>query len=434
MEILMGMRCFLAIAEYVFLAKILRVKIKNYKFLVFMPVLFWGIITLFQFERVEAICLSEILMIVTVMILVEGSFWEKFAQILKMYVVVTCLDMCAEKILELAVPVVTNPEELLNFSTTLFSFIIILGFLYVKNKMGTQNGEKGRKKWMLLFYISALGMEVAAFLTIGGLNYTSKYIENPKVQIFVKIITILATLSIIGLMSIIYYVHDMNKQLKENIITEHLLQESQQSYYEALLEKEEETRRFRHDILNHFMCIQELAGREPEHVADYVQDLQEKMIKIQKKCYQTGNTIVDVISNQYINQLKEQVETVRVEFSSNCTEQLGIKQVDLCTVYSNLLKNAIEEIVRQKEGERYLKITLFQNQNGLKIDIVNSIEGIPDDSTRLQTKKEDSRNHGIGLKNVKETIERRNGIFEYKYQENVFCVTVMIPSEKIDNV
>lgn len=390
----------------------------------------WGIITMFHFERTEAAYLSELMTVVTVMILVEGSFWEKFVQMLKMYVVVTCLDMCLEQILELVLPRIKEREGILNFSATLMAFLLILLFFYVKHKIRIHAGENGRKKWLIFFYLSIFGMEVSAFLTIGGLNYTSEYVDSHSIQVFAKIITILATLSILGLMSIIYYVQDTNKRLKESITTEHLLQESQQNYYETLLEKEEETRRFRHDILNHFMCIQALAEKEPEHVADYVQDLQEKMIQIQKKCYQTGNTIVDIITNQYINQLKEQVENVQVEISGKCTEQLGMKQADLCTVYSNLLKNAVEEIARQKDGKRYLKVMIFQNPSGLKIEIVNSTEGIMDDSFLLQTKKKDTRNHGIGLKNVKDTVERQKGIFEYNYRENLFWVTVMIPFQE----
>lgn len=430
MNYYMGIRCFLVIAEYIILAKILQTKTRNYKFFLITPMLYWGIITMFHFVRTEAAYLSELMTVVTVMILVEGSFWEKFVQMLKMYVVVTCLDMCLEQILELALPRIKEREGILNFSATLMAFLLMLLFFYVKHKIRIHAGENGRKRWLIFFYLSIFGMEVSAFLTIGGLNYTSEYVDSHSIQVFAKIITILATLSILGLMSIIYYVQDTNKRLKESITTEHLLQESQQNYYETLLEKEEETRRFRHDILNHFMCIQALAEKEPEHVADYVQDLQEKMIQIQKKCYQTGNTIVDIITNQYINQLKEQVENVQVEISGKCTEQLGIKQADLCTVYSNLLKNAVEEIARQKDGKRYLKVMIFQNPSGLKIEIVNSTEGIMNDSFLLQTKKKDTRNHGIGLKNVKDTVERQNGIFEYNYQENLFWVTVMIPFQE----
>lgn len=430
MNYYMGIRCFLVIAEYIILAKILQTKTRNYKFFLITPMLYWGIITMFHFERTEAAYLSELMTVVTVMILVEGSFWEKFVQMLKMYVVVTCLDMCLEQILELALPRIKEREGILNFSATLMAFLLILLFFYVKHKIRIHVGENGRKRWLIFFYLSIFGMEVSAFLTIGGLNYTSEYVDSHSIQVFAKIITILATLSILGLMSIIYYVQDTNKRLKESITTEHLLQESQQNYYETLLEKEEETRRFRHDILNHFMCIQALAEKEPEHVADYVQDLQEKMTQIQKKCYQTGNTIVDIITNQYINQLKEQVENVQVEISGKCTEQLGMKQADLCTVYSNLLKNAVEEIARQKDGKRYLKVMIFQNPSGLKIEIVNSTEGIMDDSFLLQTKKKDTRNHGIGLKNVKDTVERQKGIFEYNYRENLFWVTVMIPFQE----
>lgn len=151
MNYYMGIRCFLVSAEYIILAKILQTKTKNYKFFLITPILYWGIITMFHFERTEAAYLSELMTVVTVMIVVEGSFWEKFVQMLKMYVVVTCLDMCLEQILELALPRIKEREGILNFSATLMAFLLILLFFYVKHKIRIHAGENGRKRWLIFF-------------------------------------------------------------------------------------------------------------------------------------------------------------------------------------------------------------------------------------------------------------------------------------------
>ena len=54
---------------------------------------------------------------------------------------------------------------------------------------------------------------------------------------------------------------------------EKTLKDTQKNYYEAMLAKEEDTRRFRHDVLNHLIALGELAKQgEMKPVADYVEE------------------------------------------------------------------------------------------------------------------------------------------------------------------
>ena len=51
-----------------------------------------------------------------------------------------------------------------------------------------------------------------------------------------------------------------------------------------MLQKEEETRRFRHDISDHIMCLMELANRDgAQNVKQYVDKMQEDMVAIQNR-------------------------------------------------------------------------------------------------------------------------------------------------------
>ena len=44
--------------------------------------------------------------------------------------------------------------------------------------------------------------------------------------------------------------------------------------------------------------------------------------------------------------------------------------------------------------------------------------------------KEDKKNHGIGLKNVKETIEKNHGTFSWECRDGEFRVTIALPINK----
>lgn len=45
----------------------------------------------------------------------------------------------------------------------------------------------------------------------------------------------------------------------------------------------------------------------------------------------------------------------------------------------------------------------------------------------LQTNKQDSINHGLGLKSVKSVVEANDGSMSVNYDENFFEVRIIIP-------
>ena len=125
--------------------------------------------------------------------------------------------------------------------------------------------------------------------------------------------------------------------MKKYLETEKLLRQTQKSYYETMLQKEEDTRRFRHDIINHLMCLRQLITEEKQVLAvDYIENLQNDMIKIQDKCQNIGNLVIDSILNYNIQLLGEDVSVTVV---GNCSEEIGIHQVD---VKMNILEDGEE--------------------------------------------------------------------------------------------
>lgn len=127
--------------------------------------------------------------------------------------------------------------------------------------------------------------------------------------------------------------------------------------------------------------------------------------------------------NYYLSMLDE--KTIKV-ISGNCQAQIEISQVELCIIFSNLMKNAVEELGWQKE-EKYINIDICVNEKGIKIEVVNSIY---ENKHNLQGSiKVNKRNHGIGLKNVKEVVEKNHGIFQCVVIEKNFKALVILPGQ-----
>ena len=74
-------------------------------------------------------------------------------------------------------------------------------------------------------------------------------------------------------------------------------------------------------------------------------------------------------------------------------------------------------MVDVNSGEKYWNIKVENTMNG---DIVIGVNGLP------QTSKGDKYNHGIGLLNIKNTVEKYSGRYEIKTQKGRFITQIYL--------
>ena len=188
------------------------------------------------------------------------------------------------------------------------------------------------------------------------------------------------------------------------------------------MDKEEETRRYRHDMHNHFLYIGELAKSEKiGQIVEYVENLEEKWNKISKKNYETGNMTLNILLNHYLADL----EGVKISVIGVLKRELAIEEVDLCTIFSNLIQNAVEELKRQEGDKRFFSLEIRQGRENTLITIRNSTKISANQNEELKTSKEDKRNHGVGLKNVEEMVKHYSGEFYREANGKEFKAVVL---------
>lgn len=242
--------------------------------------------------------------------------------------------------------------------------------------------------------------------------------------------------------------------------------QKQQEYYELLLEKEQDTRAYRHDMQRHLMNLYASQREEKGAKAqEYLRELMKGLDEIQKKVYVTGNDVIDVLTSAYLARLDSAAE---ITFDCQLQQLPKIGDMDLCTIYGNLLENAVEElelgkklqmeganpddgmgvaaegnISRREEGEmpdrQMLRVEIASGRFWFRIHMENSLaeswreqqdgkkEQTGEDG-RKGTWKGDEKNHGLGLLNVKRTVERLAGTYEAGQTEGKYVVTVTLPN------
>lgn len=311
--------------------------------------------------------------------------------------------------------------------TNVISISVLLLIFWGKKRKIMENNRWAQLLKKGAIYTCIVIMALAIPLTITGLTFMAEKVNDPALTRGMGILTAVFFFSMIALAIFIIYVNDINKKMKKFLEVEKNLKDTQKSYYEAMLSKEEDTRRFRHDVVNHLICIRELLAKgEGESAAAYIEEMQGDIIKIQQKCYSVGNTIIDAFLNYYIQMLEEDVE---VKISGCLTKEISMSDLELCTVFSNLIKNSVEELKKPGQEKKYLEVKVNSGQQAFQIEVSNSIskqsKEIREDLPR--TTKKDKKNHGIGLRNVKETVEKNHGTFQWKQEKSGFKTVVTLP-------
>lgn len=192
---------------------------------------------------------------------------------------------------------------------------------------------------------------------------------------------------------------------KKHLIDEYYL-EAQKKHYESLIETNREIRKIKHDMKNHLYVISKLASESNlEELTSYLIDLEERFSHVDIQV-QVGNEIADAIISEKQRKASEQGIELKVEGDMR---GIDFPAIDICTIFSNLIDNAIEAVSKEHE-RKWIHLVLKRHNNFLVITECNPCKDRIDivDNHILSTKL-DRGNHGFGLINIKETVEKYDG-------------------------
>lgn len=142
----------------------------------------------------------------------------------------------------------------------------------------------------------------------------------------------------------------MNKEQKYRAMTEEYKNYSlqQEERIHLMIEQDEKLCRFRHDFQAHVVALEILIQEDnKEKAAKYIESMKKESTLYDIKKY-TGITAVDAVINNLFNMAEEQ--NITVSWEGKISDWGKIELFDLCTVFSNLLSNAIEACEKMPEG------------------------------------------------------------------------------------
>lgn len=233
------------------------------------------------------------------------------------------------------------------------------------------------------------------------------------------------TSSFLLLMIVFKIIKDIKEKSEERLLKEKI--DMQYKYYLNLQESQNKVKKLYHDINNHIFCMKNLSYNK-EDVNKYIDEMSKELNQF-KEIHNTGNMILDIILNEKQNICNE--NNIDLTCDVNFSKCNFIEMTDVCSIFSNILDNAIEACNKNYMDKKYIKIrgTLVksyyvircENSKTNKLEIKNS---------KIITSKKDKFIHGIGLKSVKSSLEKYNGDLEIEDFKNRFLLQIYIPIDE----
>ena len=207
----------------------------------------------------------------------------------------------------------------------------------------------------------------------------------------------------------------------------------QQAMFEQKLQDADELNRKYHDMKNFLLYLQahEDSGRELDSSIDQLM----KSIKPYGNAVSSGNAVVDVILGEKLA-LCSAEDIVCIPYLDGSLLDF-VKPLDLCTLIGNAMDNAIESC-RQipDKARRSIRLHTAGRGNTVVLSVRNTFLTAPDLRDGLPTTtKDDARNHGYGLRNMRYLAEQYKGVLscQIEGEEFVLRVTLQKPETNEDS-
>lgn len=361
-------------------------------------------------------------MIFLTIFLGSGRIVENFKHTIILEIFLNAVDGIVEIIVE-----ITNlymPNNIYHtVAMNLFKMTAVMILFGVRQFVVLHRGP-AFKRSKSVTYLAAVMLSVI-ILENCVLHIVKDKIVDQTFQIAIPWIIILSYFCVIILALMVMYIDHSNKELNKKIQAEQELFQMKENYYAMLLEKEEQTRKYRHDVMNHYIVLQKLQEEKKESEAkEYFEEMIGELREIQGKNIFIGNPIVEIIVNYYIGKLPKETQ-ISIEGVISKTIDATDKQIS--TIFGNLMQNAVEAIEKCK-GDKKIWIRIEQGTEFIRVTIQNTMNGNVEikKGAIIRTSKNDRVNHGYGIINVGEVLDQIGGMIRLSSEKNMFCVEVVL--------
>lgn len=278
-----------------------------------------------------------------------------------------------------------------------------------------ENNEK--VKWHeIAFYVILILFETAVFA------YVSYMAQNHAKGTF--IILMMAGFVVLDVY-MMYILHKISssREAEHEIELMHQQEQLQMQMYLELQKKYDLSRSVTHDVNRHIRSLEKLVEHNStEKAKQYFIDLHKSINRL-NPMVKNQNTMLAIILNTAAE--KAETEKIKLDMDIEDFSIAFMRDIDITTIFSNILDNAIEACCELPIGKRKIHIILRNKLDLMILRMTNSCVYNTDHEIPIHSSK--AGHSGIGLLNVKNVVEQYDGVMEIICKDNQFQIAITIP-------
>lgn len=391
-----------------------------------------NIVCLLFINKSEGTILLLPIQIIQIVVTLELLYREKIKRTIGYVVIFTLVYAIAVQVIEallIAVEIVSGRKISQYFSVidgTIALLIVIILSRVIKN---TVIGTGRIKKKYVFILVSILFIDSVFLIEMG--DYVESLTQHGRQFVSAVNYILVVVVITIQAIAIVYLVSSRDVFIEREELIGRIFEE-QGRHYEDLRQKEYKTRRFRHDLKNHMNLLAQLCkDGDIDRIRNYLDEININIRQFDSKIH-THNEIADAILNRYYDECAE--AGIELKVKGHFAENYQISTFDTCVIFSNLLDNALQaekkiKNIDKKEISVKIRYTdeaetiiLFENDIEEDIEIKNG---------KIKTTKKNRYDHGFGIENVMECVEKNNGNISIENEGRKFKVWINMVSSRI---
>lgn len=351
--------------------------------------------------------------------LLTFNFQGKIKQRLLATTMTYMVFMCCELIIVTFTGYIHFPLENKNDYQSIFGQVAInLLYFIIAMIINRLKGEKRYTGFSRLYWFAIIIIPIST-LTVMFTVLTNTNLS--KTVILINIVLILAINFFAFFLFEKIAIYSEKEKQRELAIHQNAYYLKQLSLMETSLKA---TRSLRHDIKNHMAAI--YTSLDNGHIRDAQKHIESVMnVYKNNNSIVSGNSAIDSIINFKVQEAHQ--ANLSITFNIDIPMELNIESYDAAIILGNLLDNSMEAVSKDEVKEKNILCDIKYDKGVMLIDIKNHFNGkIIHKGNKYLSTKADKQMHGLGLTNVKTSVEKYNGSMDINHKQGIYEVFIML--------
>ncbi len=198
--------------------------------------------------------------------------------------------------------------------------------------------------------------------------------------------------------------------------------ENEQRYFDEVNRQYIESRKIKHDINNHLLALQALIEKgQIDEAKRYIRDVSEKTENA-SNLVNTGSKVINALLFKKTEKAQAEHKTLVLDVRCSLSA-LNVSDYDLCSVFGNMLDNALEAT---REGDEII-LRIDRQMDMLYIACENPFVGeLRKSGDRIVTTKANPEGHGYGIRRIREIAGHYGGEANVVSENGCFRIEVLL--------